>query len=266
VTRLARCSMAILIAAAAAGTASAQSDKPWDGFYAGLGAGEASHGACSSWTPNDAPPVPASGNAFYNQICPGGSTLLGGVQVGENFQYKHLFWGIGADVDIWRTTSNNQSLKYGGEAPPRGTYTFFGKSSPNAFAVIAPRFGYAGRQWLPYLRGGAIITTGSSDAMINYTPPGAVKPTASFSGGKSYASSGWVAGGGVEYGLNGAWSITAEYLHMDLGKGSSSTATCSGAAGACTAFSGTSFDNLHTGFTSNVIRIGINYWFDYWTP
>jgi hypothetical protein len=37
-------------------------------------------------------------------------------------------------------------------------------------------------------------------------------------------------------------------------------------AAACTAFSGSSFDNAHTDFTSNVIRIGINYWFDYWTP
>lgn len=263
---LGRCSVVFLTLIAAAGVASAQSDKPWDGFYIGLGAGEASHSTCSTWTLNGATAEPATGTAFYNQSCPSGSTLLSGFQIGENFQYQHLFWGIGADVDIWRASSNNSSLKYAGDAPPPGTYSFFGKSSPSVLAIIAPRFGYAGRQWLPYVRGGAVFNTGSSDAMVNYTPPGAAAPTASFSGGKSYASSGWVAGGGVEYGLNGAWSITAEYLHMDLGKGSNSTATCAGTASACTAFSGTSLDNTHTGFTSNVIRIGINYWFDYWTP
>jgi outer membrane immunogenic protein len=258
--------MAFLMLTVAAGMASAQSDKPWDGFYVGLGAGGASNSACSSWTPNGATAEAATGATFSNRSCPSGSTLVGGLQVGENYQYKHLFWGIGADLDIWRAKSNNQSLKYTGDAPPPGTYSFFGKSSPSSFAIVAPRFGYAGRQWLPYVRGGAILTTGSSDSMVNYTPTGAAKPTASFSGGKSYASGGWVAGGGVEYGLNGAWSITAEYLHADLGKGSNSTATCAGTAAACTAFSGTSFDNLHTSFKSNMIQIGINYWFDYWTP
>src|ERR1700722_14497176 len=97
--KLGRCSMAFLTSIAAAGVASAQSDQPWDGFYVGLGAGEASHSACSSWTLNGAAAEPVTGTTFYNQSCPGGSTLLGGVQVGENFQYQHLFWGVGADVD-----------------------------------------------------------------------------------------------------------------------------------------------------------------------
>jgi outer membrane immunogenic protein len=266
VTKFAIRSVAFLALALPAGLASAQSDKPWDGFYAGLGAGEASNSVCSSWTPGGATAVTGTDTAFYNRSCPGGSTLIGGVEVGENFQHGHLFWGIGGDLDIWSAKSNNQLLKYTGNTPPPGTYSFFGKSSPSAFGIIAPRIGYAGHQWLPYVRGGAIFTTGSSNGMVNYIPIGAAKSTASFSGGKSFASTGWVAGGGVEYGLNGPWSITAEYLHVDLGKGSNSTATCAGTAAACAAFSGTSFDNLHTSFTSNMIRIGINYWFNYWEP
>ncbi len=55
-------------------------------------------------------------------------------------------------------------------------------------------------------------------------------PNASFGEGKNFASTGWAAGGGAEIGLNGAWSITAEYLHVSLGKGSSSTAACAGTA------------------------------------
>jgi hypothetical protein len=68
----------------------------------------------------------------------------------------------------------------------------------------------------------------------------------------------------MEIGLNGAWSISAEYLHMNLGKGSSSTTTCAGAASACAAFAGISLDNTHNAFTANIFRIGVNYWFNYW--
>jgi hypothetical protein len=73
-----------------------------------------------------------------------------------------------------------------------------------------------------------------------------------------------VAGGGFELGLNGAWSITAEYLHANLGKGSNSTTICSGTVSACASFSGISFDNAHAGFSTNIFRVGITYWFGYW--
>jgi len=71
---------------------------------------------------------------------------------------------------------------------------------------------------------------------------------------------------GAEWGLNGPWSITAEYLHANLGKGSHSTTTCSGAAPVCAAFAGISLEGIHNGFSSNSFRVGINYWFGYWEP
>jgi opacity protein-like surface antigen len=112
----------------------------------------------------------------------------------------------------------------------------------------------------------AIITTGSRDSTLSYTPAGATKPTASFNAGKNFNATGWAAGAGTEIGLNGAWSITLDYLHANLGKGSNSTTTCSGSAAACAAFAGVSLDSRHGGFTSNTFRIGINYWFGYWGP
>ena len=135
---------------------------------------------------------------------------MGGVQIGENFQIKRLVWGIGADLDIWNANDDNESSKVTGAMLPAGTYAFSGKLSPSNFIVIGPRIGYAGDLWLPYLRVGAIITTGSRDGTVNYTPTGGVKPTASFSGGEKFTTIGGVAGGGTEIGLNGAWSITAE--------------------------------------------------------
>jgi outer membrane immunogenic protein len=116
------------------------------------------------------------------------------------------------------------------------------------------------------LRVGTILTAGSHNSTLFYTPTGATKPTASFSGGKDFSTTGWVAGGGFELGLNGAWSITAEYLYVNLGKGSYSTTACNGSAAVCAAFSGISFDNIHKGFSANIFRVGVTYWFGYWEP
>ena len=238
-----------------AGVASAQSDTPWNGFYMGVNAGEARNGTCASSI--------LKGSTFSD--CPGGG-LVGGVQIGENFQMKRLVWGVGADVDLWSAKDNNPSLKSTGAVLPPGTYSFSGKLSPKDFAIIGARIGYAGNVWLPFLRAGALITTGSHDSTLYYTPAGATKPTASFGGGKDFSSTGWVAGGGTEIGLNGAWSISLEYLHANLGKGTNPTTTCSGSVSACAVFAGSSLDTTHTGSGGNIFRIGFNYWFDYWNP
>ena len=254
----------LLALAAIAGSAGARTDIPWDGFSLGVNVGEASSSTCNSWALNGATINAPTASEFSNRDCSKSGALVGGVQIGENIQFKRLLLGIGADVDYWSAKDVNQSLKYPGAAPPSGTYSFSGKQSPGGFAVIGPRIGYAGDTWLPYLRVGAIVTAGSHNSTFYYTPAGATKPAASFSGGKDFSTSGWVAGGGFELGLNGAWSITAEYLHANLGKGSNTAATCNGPVAACAAFSGISFDNNHEGFSSNIFRIGVTYWLGYW--
>jgi outer membrane immunogenic protein len=247
-----------------AGAASAATDIPWDGFYAGLNAGEARSDACISGTLTGAISDPAFATAFYNPSCPTTGSFVGGVQVGENFQYKHLVFGLGADLEYWSGKNHGIAVNYMGAVPPPGTYTFSGKSTPKGFAVIGPRIGYGSLQFLSYMTGGAVITGSSHDSTLSYTPTGEKIPTTSFSGGKPFASTGWAAGGGIEYGLNGPWSISAEYLYVNLGKGSDSTAPCSGSAAACAAFSAISFDSVHNNFTANTFHIGINYWFGYW--
>jgi len=39
---------------------------------------------------------------------------------------------------------------------------------------------------------------------------------------------------------------------------------CSGSASKCAAFSGITLDSGHEGYSANIIRIGVTYWFDYW--
>ena len=255
--------LGLVAAVSIASAAHAQSDYAWDGLYAGFNAGEVSNTTCNSWSLNGAAVDPAIADAFSNRNCPSNSTFVGGVQIGDNFQYKRLVWGIGAEIGDWRAKNHNPSLKYAGNLSPPGTYALSGKLSPSGFAIIGPRIGYAGDHWLPYLRAGTIITAGSHDSTLSYTPAGTTKPTASFNGGKNFTSTGWVAGGGVELVLSGPWSLSAEYLHVNLGNGSNSTTACTGSASACAAFSGVSLDSTHNSFSANMIRIGINYWFWY---
>jgi outer membrane immunogenic protein len=254
---------ALLALGSIAGVAQGQGANQWDGPYAGVNAGSGANTTCNSWTLNGAAIDPSIAAAFYNRSCPGNDTFVGGMQIGDAFQYKRLVWALGADFDVWGAKNYNRSLKYVGNISPPGTYAFSGKLSPNGFGIIGPRIGYAGDRWLPYLRAGAIITGGSHNSTLSYTPTGAARSTATFSGGKNFTSTGWVAGGGVELVLNGPWSIGAEYLHASLGNGSNSTSTCTGSASACAAFSGVSLDSIHNSFTANVFRISINYWFWY---
>ncbi len=261
--KLASRGAALLALVLIADVAPGQSANQWDGPYVGANAGSGANTTCNNWTLNGTTIDPSIAAAFYNRSCPGNDTFLGGVQIGDAFQYNRLLWALGADFDIWKANNYNRSLKYTGNISPPGSYTFSGKLSPNGFGIIGPRIGYAGDRWLPYARVGALITGGSHNSTLSYTPTGTARPTATFSGGKNFTSTGWAAGGGVELVLNGPWSIGAEYLHASLGSGSNSTTTCTGSAAACAAFSGFSLDSIHNSFTANVFRITVNYWFWY---
>jgi opacity protein-like surface antigen len=246
------------------GMVSARTTAPWDGGYLGFDFGDALTRTCNSWALDDVTISSANASQFINQSCSKSSALIGGLDIGENFQYKRLVWGLGADLDYWGGKTTDDPFKYFGAAPPPGTYTFSRKESPRGFAIIGPRIGYAGDSWLPYLRVGAVLSVGARNSELFYAPSGAIKPTASFTGGKDFSTTGWVTGGGIELGLNGAWSISAEYLHASLGKGSDSLGGCNGPATACAMFSGVSLSNSHGGYSANIVRVGITYWFDYW--
>jgi outer membrane immunogenic protein len=264
---------ALLALTLVAGAALAQSDTPWDGFYFGLKAGGASSNTCNNWS-STVPTVNLSVSG-----CPGGA-FVGGLDLGQNFQRKHLVYGLDLDVDAWASKADNRSATYTATAPPvggaelltpTGTYRTLGRLTPSDFIFVGPRVGYGGGNWFPYVKGGGFITSGSHQDGLSYTEEGATKPSASFQGGRNYASVGWAAGGGIEVGLHGALAFSAEYLHADLGKGGSSVATCSGVApattaAACGSFEGIAVTSTHGDFTANIFRVGITYYFQYWNP
>ncbi len=255
------CCGALLLCWAAAGTSVAAGPNVWDGPYVGTQLGDATNRGCSSYILRG--PGLDVGGQTTSQACSSGS-VVGGAEIGENFQYKHVFWGLAADIDLATGTKSNRSWVSNGTSSPKGTYLDSERLSPDGFLMIAPRIGYAGREWAPYLRAGGLAAFGGRDSSVAYTPLGGTRSTASFTGGKSFDTIGWVAGGGIEWGLYGPWSLGFEYMHANLGKGSSASAGCAGTVVACKGFSGIALENLHNPFTVTLYRIAVNYYFDFW--
>ncbi len=255
------CTGMLVINCLMSGASVADGSNVWDGVYVGAQLGGAPNSDCSRWMLSGVG-MDITGQ-MISQACGSGS-FVGGIQVGENFQYKHVFWGLAADINFATGKRITQSWVSNGTSPPAGTYFTSEKLSPDGFLILGPRVGYAGREWAPYLRAGGLVALGGRESSIVYKPSGGTQPTASFNGGKSFDTIGWVTGGGIEWGLYGPWSIGFEYMHAILGKSSSASPGCAGTAATCEGFSGVAFDNLHNAFTFNIFRISVNYYFNYW--
>ena len=265
---------ALLTLTSLAGAAYAQDiiavqNTPWKGFYAGGNIGGAWNHTCSSWEPG--PNItgnPALASAFYNRDCPNNSSFIGGIDLGYNMQIDQWVFGFKADYDAVESKTKTKSVvvRWGSVAIPPGTYTAYGKSSPNGIFLLGPRVGYAVDQWLPYFRIGGAFASGQHTSNLSYTPPGDSAPTNYFSGGKNYKTSGFNAGFGVDYDIQGPWSFTAEYNYVKLSKGTNSTFACSTAKGTPPAFCNTyadfSLDNIHNSLTFNLFRVGFHYAFN----
>jgi outer membrane immunogenic protein len=83
--------------------------------------------------------------------------------------------------------------------------------------------------------------------------------TAAESGSVSNTKAGWTAGGGVEAGLWGNWSIKAEYLYVDFGRISANSTNL-------TAFTPpisfpTNVFTHSVNLKANIARLGVNYRF-----
>jgi outer membrane immunogenic protein len=199
----------------------------WTGLYLGANVGGA-------W---------ANGEATYSQAGFGGfsgsgksSSLIGGGQIGYNWQAGQLVVGIEADIagqDLGDSRAATNGIT---TATLSGTSRWVG--------TVRPRVGYATGNALLYITGGLAY----GNVKHNSTETiGAASRTFS----ESDTRAGWTLGGGIEWALNRNWTIGAEYLHIDLG----STSLNSPAAGVFPASSARFEDR------EDVIRAKLNYKF-----
>jgi len=209
----------------------------WTGFYVGANVG-------GSWGSQDVSLVTAAGTALINSNDING--VIGGVQIGYNWQGYGSPWVFGIEADIQGSGQ-------------RGTGSFFIPSTAvllvvpatsiayedklDWFGTVRGRIGYAmadGRM-LPYITGGFAYGEGN----INGSGSAAGTPVA-FSASKTYT--GWTLGAGLEWAFWNRWSAKAEYLYIDFGNGPTIALT--------PAFAITSGR-----LTDNIGRVGVNYRF-----
>lgn len=213
----------------------------WTGFYGGFNVG-------GSWGRQDTALVSPVGVVAANS--PNINGVIGGGQIGYNWQGMGSPWVFGVEVDIQGSGQNADATfitpaVVGAAVVPGANIAY--SDSLDWFGTLRGRVGWAmgteGR-FLPYITGG--LAFGQGTIRGSGTVPGgaAVNP---FSVTQNYV--GWTAGAGVEWAFWNRWSAKAEYLYVDFGNGPTIGL-------APTAFSITSGR-----MTDNIFRVGGNYHF-----
>lgn len=192
----------------------------WSGTYAGADVGYA-------WGHDTVSPTIADGGTFprTNKMTTDG--VFWGGTFGYNFQNGNLVYGLEGDLGGLGIAKSRAEVGGGTEVD---------HIKNGIYGDVTARLGYAFDQTLLYAKGGvAFYDSGAntSTAVAGY----ALLPAQAFTG--------WTVGGGIEYRINRAWSIKAEYLHFDFG---SATATLN---------NGTLF-GYKNNLSIDTVKVGIN--------
>ena len=158
----------------------------WSGFYVGANFG----GAWSNGSLN----IP--GNNLYGGL----TEFIGGVQAGYNFQAGQFLFGVEGEFDG------------AGFAHPVLSAPTLGYVDQRWIGTVAGRVGLVNDRWLVFAKlGGGWV---QSNATLNFA--GTV-----WNG--SSTSSGWLIGGGIEYGFKAHWTVKLEYDYLGLSNWNSPT-------------------------------------------
>jgi opacity protein-like surface antigen len=173
----------------------------WTGFYIGGYVG-------GSWSDNViatevAPPPSGPYNALGARASYDlGASVIAGLTVGYNHQMGAVVAGLEAEGGY---------LRHAGSAPFAGfPETVSSTKIGDWYTLLAARFGFAAGPALLYGKvGGALVSVTSTvvDSTLGPNNGGVF-----VSGGNSLVT--WAAGGGIEFALNNAWSVKAEYLYL----------------------------------------------------
>jgi outer membrane immunogenic protein len=201
----------------------------WNGFYIGAniggGFGDLNYGNTITATG-----VALAGNSANV------AGVVGGGQIGYNYMMSPNFL-IGFEADFSGANINGSTTAADGSTQHSFNTDWFG--------TVRGRAGLTWNNWLLYGTGGFAygdeqVTRNQLTGTIGGAVPGTSEQV-------SATSTGWTAGGGIEWGIAQNWTARVEYLYVDLGTNSYSF-PISGRT--------TTFDNAF-----NVVRFGVNYKF-----
>jgi outer membrane immunogenic protein len=201
----------------------------WTGFY--IGANVGGHFAKDDIIDVNAP----------ISVSPRG--ILGGLQVGYNWQVGRLFMGLESDGNwLGGAASGSQTVLIG----PPVTAVITNDSKAQFLMTVRPRVGVALDRWLIYVTGGLAFETFITNDTF-------VSPVILTGTDRRVTRTGETIGGGIEYAVLDSWTLRIEYLYITFG----------------------SYDvninapivpiTVQHQYTDNVARIGLNYRFPvYW--
>ncbi|MEI2734821.1 MAG: outer membrane beta-barrel protein [Rhodoblastus sp.] len=236
----------------------------WTGFYVGVNLGYAFGGS-------------NNGNGFGVVLPPAtaqhvgplaggngsGKGILGGAQIGYNWQMGSLVAGIETDIQAAGIRGNGNPAGAMGIGN-NGAAQFLAATTNSRidwFGTLRARLGFTvAPTFLVYATGGLAyggVKSNVTPIFVNTTGGSLIGVTSSASGTRL----GWTAGAGAEYAISNNWSAKFEYLYTDLGS-STVNLTNAGAAiggyfGCCTAYSG----SLSNSNRFHTVRAGLNYRF-----
>lgn len=197
----------------------------WSGFYAGGHAGGQS--SSEDFTNYNLDGTVATKGSLKD------SGFIGGGQFGYNVQSGNLVFGAEIDLgDLSGSASKNTSSQ--------GT-AINNKTTGGFYGDVTGRIGYTFDKALVYAKGGYAFQSAEDKFSISQ---GGNNASSSVTG-----VSGWTLGAGVEYLVNPAWSVKAEYQHFEFGD---VTTTLPAPAAGSAKFTNASLD---------AVTAGVNYHF-----
>jgi opacity protein-like surface antigen len=216
----------------------------WTGLYFGGHAGA----GFGSATLTDPAGAPIYGNTIRSPA------VLGGVQVGYNWQVPNTAFVLGAEADV-------SAMGADGSATCLASSGFFIPSNcrvrPDAIGSLTGRAGFAfgphGRT-LFYAKGGLAWMDDRVDIAANNLTP---TQMTSFDG----ARFGWTAGAGMDRALTPAWSFRVEYDYASFGDLSMATPSSFLQTRPPSAFSYVATPGGSASISQNVqtVKVGLNY-------
>jgi outer membrane immunogenic protein len=225
----------------------------WTGFYIGGNVGYSwGRSSDTSTLTNGAGTVLFTTGAGANM-----DGVIGGGQIGYNWQIQNWVWGLEADIQGSDQKGRRDYLCPTGVCtPPFGVIAVFpGPAVPVAldqklewFGTVRGRVGVlATPQVLFYATGGLAYGEVNTSAVIG---------AGAFGFNAHDTRVGYTVGAGVEGAIGGNWTAKLEYLYMDLGRTSGTFLTTIPALGG-----GVLSYNYSSRITDNIVRVGLNYKF-----
>jgi len=222
----------------------------WTGFYIGANVGYSwGRSKDTSTLSAGGPPI-----LFTDTVSSHMNGVIGGGQLGYNWQMQNWLWGLEADFQGTGQRSNHSyTCPAGVCTPPVGVLAVLpGPAVPVNLSQQLDWFGtFRGRagvlvipKVLFYATGGlAYGQVDSRSTLVGATTANNI-------------NAGWTVGGGIEGAIGGNWTAKIEYLYVDLGRVSGTFTTGVAALGG-----GTLVSSFNPRITDNIVRAGVNYKF-----